>query len=314
MPKALAFFGGKVVPLEDAKVGVMTHALHYGTAIFEGIRGNWNEEQSKLFIFRPGEHYERFLQGCRILKIDIPYSADDLCRITVDLVEECGYQQDLYIRPLAFKSAQMVANLKLHELESDFALMMIPFGEYLDLQGAARCCTSSWRRMEDTMIPPRVKISGLYVNSILAKTEAVMAGFDEAIMLNHDGNVSEGTGENLFMVVQGRLVTPPSWDNILLGITRDTIMHLATQELGLEVEERTIRRSELYLADEVFLTGTAAHLTPVGHIDNRPIGEGGVGPVSKQLLELYSDVIRGKNPKYAHWCVAASPGLVTAQK
>jgi len=141
-----------------------------------------------------------------------------------------------------------------------------------------------------------------------------MAGFDEAIMLNNDGNVSEGTGENLFMVVKGRLVTPPSWDNILLGITRDTIIQLATQELGLEVEERTIRRSELYLADEVFLTGTAAHLTPVGHIDNRPIGEGDIGPVSKQLLELYSDVIRGKNPKYAHWCMAASPGLVTAQE
>ena len=206
----------------------------------------------------------------------------------------------------------MVANLKLHELEGDFALMTVPFGSYLDLEGAARCCTSSWRRMEDTMIPPRVKIAGLYVNSILAKTEAVMAGFDEAIMLNQDGCVSEGTGENLFMVVNGRLVTPPAADNILMGITRDTVIQLATQEMGLEVVERSIRRSELYLADEVFLTGTAAHLTAVGHIDNRPIGDGDTGPVAKQLLSLYSDVIRGKNPKYIHWCMSAAPGLVRA--
>ena len=312
--RTLAFFGGKFVPLEEAKVGIMTHALHYGTAIFEGIRGNWNEEQKKLFIFRPREHYERFLQGCRILKIEIPYNVDDLCRTTVELVQECGYQEDLYIRPLAFKSTQMVANLKLHELDSEFALMAMPFGAYLDLEGAARCCTSSWRRMEDTMIPPRVKISGLYVNSILAKTEAVMADFDEAIMLNQDGNVSEGTGENLFMVVQGKIVTPPSSDNILMGITRDTVIQVAREELGIEVAERSIRRSELYLADEVFLTGTAAHLTPVGHIDNRPIGDGNIGPVSRSLLDLYSDIIRGKNPKYAHWCIGIASKLVAAQE
>lgn len=307
MPKDLAFIGGKTVAIEDAKVGIMTHALHYGTAIFEGIRANWNEDKSKLFIFRPWEHYERFLHGCSILKIEIPYDVEALCRITVDLVEACGYSQDLYIRPLAFKSAQKVANLKLHELDSEFALMTVPFGNYLDLQGGARCCTSSWRRMEDTMIPPRVKIAGLYVNSILAKTEAVMAGFDEAIMLNHDGNVSEGTGENIFMVVKGQIVTPPSSDNILMGITRNTIAQLVQQEMGLEVVERTIKRSELYLADEVFLTGTAAHLTPVGHIDNRPIADGAIGPISSKLLDLYSDVIRGKNPKYEHWCLTASP-------
>ncbi len=311
-PKALVYFEKKFVPLEDAKVGVMTHALHYGTAIFEGIRGNWNEEKKKLYIFRPREHYERFLQGCRILKLDIPHSADDLCRITVELVEKCGYQQDLYIRPLAYKSEQKVANLKLHELASDFTLIAVPFGAYMNLKGAARCCTSSWRRMEDTMIPPRVKISGLYVNSIMAKTEAVMAGFDEAIMLNQDGNISEGTGENLFMVTKDKLITPPSWDNILMGITRDTVIQLATQELGIEVQERSIKRSELYLADEIFLTGTAAHLTPVGHLDNRPIGAGEVGPISRKLMDMYANLIKGKNPKYLHWCTAASPGLVTA--
>ncbi|MCH7786808.1 MAG: aminotransferase class IV, partial [Chloroflexi bacterium] len=180
MPEALAFFRGNVVPLSEAKVSVMTHALHYGTAVFEGIRGNWNEEQGKMFVFRLREHYVRFHQGCRILLLDIPYSVDELCEITLDLVRKSGYREDLYIRPLAYKSAERVANLKLQELDSDFTLMLNPFGAYINTDGAIRCCTSSWRRIDDTVIPPRVKIAGHYVNSILAKTEAVLAGFDEA--------------------------------------------------------------------------------------------------------------------------------------
>ena len=302
MPEALAFFRGKVVPLSEAKVSVMTHALHYGTAVFEGIRGNWNEVQGKMFIFRMREHYERFVQGCRIMMLDIPYTVDDLCRITIELIQACGYREDLYIRPLAYKSAERVANLKLQELDSDFTLMTIPFGAYIDTEGAIRCCTSSWRRIDDTMIPPRVKISGHYVNGILAKTEAVLAGFDEAIMLTQDGNVSEGSGENLFMVSNGSIHTPPVADNNLTGITRDSAIVLAQDELGLEIVERNIRRSELYLADEVFLTGTAAHITPVGSLDSRPIGDGDVGPVSRKLRDLYVPLIRGDNPKYLSWC------------
>ena len=302
MAQALAFFRGKVVPLSEAKVSVMTHALHYGTAVFEGIRGNWNEEQGKMFIFRMREHYERLLQGCRIMMLNIPYTPDDLCSITVELIQSCGYREDLYIRPLAYKSAERVANLKLQELDSDFTLMTVPFGSYIDTEGAIRCCTSSWRRIDDTVIPPRVKISGHYVNSILAKTEAVLSGFDEAIMLTQDGNVSEGSGENLFLVSNGVIHTPPVADNNLLGITRDSAITLAKNELGLDVVERNIRRSELYLADEVFLTGTAAHITPVGYLDSRPIGDGDVGPVTKELRDLYVELIRGDNPKYRHWC------------
>ena len=195
-----------------------------------------------------------------------------------------------------------MANLVLHELDSDFTLMTVPFGSYIDTHGAIACCTSSWRRIDDTMIPPRVKISGHYVNSILAKTEAVLAGFDEAIMLTQDGNVSEGSGENLFLVSDEVLHMPPVGDNNLTGITRDSAIQLATRELGLEVVERKIRRSELYLADEVFLTGTAAHITPVGRLDNRPIGDGEIGPVTGKLRDLYADVIRGNNPKYMDWC------------
>ena len=302
MPQSLAFFRGQIVPIEDAQVSVMTHALHYGTAVFEGIRGNWNEDEGKLFVFRMREHYDRLLQGCRMMLMDIPYSAEDLCDITVDLLQSCGYREDLYIRPLAYKSQELVANLKLQELDSDFTLMAVPFGNYIDAEGAIHCTTSSWRRIDDTVIPPRVKISGHYVNSILAKTEATLAGFDEAIMLNPDGNVSEGSGENLFLITNGAIFTPPVADNNLTGITRDSAITLASEELGIEVVERNIRRSELYLADEVFLTGTAAHITPVGSLDKRPIGDGEVGPITQKISDVYVDLIRGGNPKYRHWC------------
>ena len=264
MPKSLAYFRGNVVPIEDANVNVMTHALHYGTAVFEGVRGNWNQSKDSMFVFRMREHYVRLLQGCKMLMMDIPYTADDLCDITVDLVKQCAYKQDLYIRPLAYKSEELVANLKLQDLGSDFTLIMVPFGAYIESDGALTCCTSSWRRVDDTIIPPRVKISGHYVNSILAKTEATLAGFDEAIMLTPDGYVSEGSGENLFMVNGNKLVTPPVADNNLTGITRDSSISIACDELGMELEERRIRRSELYFAEEVFLTGTAAHI-PVSY-------------------------------------------------
>ena len=302
MPDALAFFRGKIVPLEDANISITTHALHYGTAVFEGIRGNWNEEQDSLYVFRMREHYERLLQGCKVMLMDIPYSADDLCAITIELLQSCGYSQDLYIRPIVYKSEELVANLKLHELASDFALITVPFGAYIETEGAIRCRTSSWRRIDDTIIPPRVKISGHYVNSILAKTEAVLGGYDEAIMLNQDGNVSEGSGENLFLISNGSLHTPLVAENNLTGITRDSVMKIATKEMGLNIVERSIRRSELYLADEVFLTGTAAHVTPVGELDNRPIGSGDAGPITAEIRSFYLDIIRGGNPDYLEWC------------
>jgi len=304
MPQELAFFHGNIVPISEAKVSVMTHALHYGTAVFEGVRGNWNEAQNKLFVFRMAEHYDRLLQGCRMMLMDIPYNTEDLCNITIELLQSCGYKQDLYIRPLAYKSQELVANLRLQDLDSDFTLMAVPFGAYIDAEGAIDCTTSSWRRIDDTIIPPRVKISGHYVNSILAKTEATLAGFDEAIMLTQDGDVSEGSGENLFMVVNGSIFTPPVADNNLTGITRDSAITLAKDLLGIEVVERRIRRSELYLCDEVFLTGTAAHITPVGSLDRRPIGEGGVGPITTKLRDAYGEVIKGDNPDYIRWCTA----------
>jgi branched-chain amino acid aminotransferase len=241
--------------------------------------------------------------------LDIPYSLEDLCNITVELVERSGFSEDVYIRPLAYKSAERVANLKLQELDSDFCLMAVPFGNYLGSDNL-RCCTSSWRRVDDPMIPARFKISGIYVNSILAKTEATMAGFDEAILLNQDGHVCEGSGENLFLAIDGKLYTPPIEDNVLPGITRSTVMQLAQGELGLEVVETRIDRSQIYIADECFLTGTAAHVTPVVEVDNRKIADGGVGPISAQVQKLYFDVVVGNVPKFLHWCTSATPRLV----
>jgi len=309
--KPYAFLKGEYVPLADAKVNIMTHALHYGTGVFEGIRGNWNDKKKILYIFRLREHYERLLRGCRMLMIDLPYTLEDLCQITVELIERCGYKEDIYIRPLAYKSAEKVANLKLQDLEDDFCLMAIPFGNYLG-SDLLRCCTSSWRRVDDPMIPARFKISGIYVNSILAKTEATLAGFDEAIVLNQNGHVCEGTGENVFVIADGKLYTPSIEENVLPGITRDAVIELARSELSLEVLERPINRSELYVADECFLTGTAAHLTPVIELDNRKIGNGEAGPISLKLQNLYSQVATGNNAKYLYWCTSAAPKLTRA--
>jgi branched-chain amino acid aminotransferase len=308
-----AYFHKQFVPLAEAKIGILTHALHYGTACFEGIRGNWNDEQEQLFLFRVKDHYERMLKGCRILKINIPYSADEMCQLTVKLVEKSGYREDVYIRPLAYKSSEAIG-VRLHNLDDDFFIIVTTLPAYLDAEKGVRCCTSSWRRVDDTMIPARGKITGIYVNSALAKTEANERGFDEAILLNHDGHVSEGSGENIFFVLEGKLVTPPSSDNILLGVTRDTVIQLARNEIGIETVETSVDRTELYLADEVFFTGTAAHVSPVIEIDHRPVGNGKIGKVSKELQRLYFEVIKGKNPKYLHWCTPAYSKLVKTRQ
>ena len=294
-----AFFKKQFMPLAEAKIGILTHALHYGTACFDGIRGQWNEEQ--MYLFRVREHYERMHRGCRILKIDLPYTVDELTRLTVELVEKSGYREDVYIRPLAYKSSEQIG-VRLHDLEDDFFIVVATLPAYLDAEQGARCCTSSWRRIDDTMIPARGKITGIYVNSALAKTEANVRGFDEAIMLTQDGHVSEGSGENVFIVLGNKLITPPSSDNILMGITRDTVIQLAQKELGVETIERSIDRSELYVADEAFFTGTAAHVSPILEVDERPVGDGEIGKLTKELQQLYFQIIQGRNPKYLDWC------------
>lgn len=308
-----AFFRKQFMPLPEAKIGILTHALHYGTACFEGIRGQWSDEQEQMLLFRVREHYERMHKGCRILRIDLPYSADELCKLTVELVERSSYREDVYIRPLAYKSSEQIG-VRLHDLEDDFLIIVATLPAYLDAEKGVRCCTSSWRRIDDSMIPARGKITGIYVNSALAKTEANKRGFDEAILLTQDGHVSEGSGENIFLVLEGKLVTPPSSDNILLGITRDTVMQLAQKELGIATVERQIDRSELYTAEEAFFTGTAAHVSPIIEVDERPVGSGAIGKLSKELQELYFGVIKGKNPKYLDWCTPAYSKVVKTRR
>ncbi len=298
---AYAFFKKEFVPLEEAKIGILTHALHYGTACFEGIRANWNKEEEQLYIFRCAEHYQRLLNSCKLLKITLPYSADKLCQLTVELLQKSGFKEDVYIRPLAHKSSE-VLGVRLHGLEDDILILVTTFGAYLDDKNGIKCCVSSWIRPDDNMIPARCKITGIYVNNALAKTEAIENGFQEAIMLTSDGYVSEGSGENIFLVKDGKLVTPGPYDRILLGITRDAVMKLAKAELGIETIERHIDRSELYMADEVFLTGTAAHLTPVVEIDHRKVADGKIGKLTKQLQKLYFDAEFGRNKKYLDWC------------
>ncbi|HET8910350.1 MAG TPA: branched-chain amino acid transaminase [Ktedonobacteraceae bacterium] len=295
------FMNGEFVPANQGVISVRTHGFAYGTGCFEGIRGYWNEQDQQVLLFRLREHYERLLRSCKVLLIDLPYTVDQLIEISVELVKRNEQRQNVYLRPVAYKADQTIG-VKLHGLTDSFILTSEPLGDYIDTTGL-RCGVSSWRRIDDNAIPARAKIIGAYVNSAFAKSEAVQNGFDEAIMLNNDGHVSEGSAENIFLVMNGELVTPAPTENILQGITRDTLMRLAQRELGRITRERAVDRTELYCADEIFLCGTGAQLAPVVSVDHRNIGDGTVGPISAALQQLYYDVVRGLKPEYRdEWC------------
>jgi branched-chain amino acid aminotransferase len=295
-----AYFKGKIVPYADAKIGVMTHALNYGTAVFGGVRGYWNEQEEELFIFRPQDHFRRFLNSMKMMVMDTGLDASGLTQVVVELIQQEGYRQDVYVRPLAYKSDEIIG-VKLHDLETDITMFSVPFDRYVSNDTGAHVTVSSWRRLDDNMIPARGKIAGAYVNTAFIKTDAVRAGFDEAIVLNQNGHLSEGSAENLFMVRDGVLMTPPVSENILEGITRRTVIELAREELGIEVVERPIDRTEVYICEEFFMTGTAAQVTAITKVDYREVGDGKMGPIATQLRELYNDVVRGKLKKYREW-------------
>lgn len=298
----VVFLNGEYLPGSAARVGIMTHALSYGTGVFEGIRGYWNDELGDVFIFRAREHFERMVQSCRIMRINLPYTVDELVEIAVQLVRRNGYRENVYLRPFAYKSDEIIG-VRLHDLTDHFTMYCVPMGDYVNTNGM-RCGVSSWRRVDDNMIPARAKVSGAYVNSALAKTEAQQNGFDEAIMLSSEGHVSEGSAENLFALIGNDLVTPPPSENILVGITRDTVIKLAQFELEQVVRERVIDRTELYVAQEVILVGTGAQIAPVVEIDHRPVGTGAIGPFGAKLQRLYGDVVRGRRPEYRHWLLS----------
>ncbi|RMH04068.1 MAG: branched-chain-amino-acid transaminase [Aquificota bacterium] len=298
--KEYAFFEGNFVPIEEAKISIKTNSFHYGTAVFEGIRAYWNEEHNQLYILFAREHYERLIKNCKAMFMELPYDVEDLVRITVELLRKNNIREDVYIRPIAyFKDLKLTP--KLIDYTPEIAIYTYSFGRYLDTSRGIRVKVSSWRRNDDNSIPSRWKVAGAYVNSALAKTEALLAGYDEAIMLNQHGFLAEGSGENVFIVKKGRVVTPSSSEHILEGITRSAVKKLLKNELMVEVEERPIARSELYTADEIFLTGTAAEITPVVEVDNRKVGKGEVGPITRELQTLYFNAVRGYMERYMGW-------------
>jgi len=295
------FYKGRVMPYADAKVGVLTHALNYGTAVFAGLRAYWNDDEKQLFVFRPQDHFKRFLQSGSLLLMKLPYTPDDLVRALTELIRKEGHKEDLYIRPLAFYGDEIIG-VRLHDVNPEVSIVVLPFGHYVSNEDSMHVTVSSWRRVDDNVIPARGKIAGAYVNSAFAKTDANRAGFDEVIVLNQDGHVSEGSAANFFMLRNGVWATPPITDNVLEGITRRTIIQLMREDLGMQVEERRIDRTELYLADEAFLCGTGVQIGAIGRVDYRNVGAGRIGEQTLRLRELYFNVVKGRVPKYRHWC------------
>ena len=295
-----AFFEGKFVPIEEANINIKTNSFHYGTAIFEGLRAYWNEEHQQLYILFAQEHYERLIKNARALFMELPYTAEELVDITRELLTRNNIRQDVYIRPIAYFK-DLALTPKLMDYTPEIAIYTYNFGRYLDTSEGVRVKVSSWRRNDDNSIPSRWKVAGAYVNSALAKTEALMAGYDEAILLNSQGYVSEGSGENIFLIREGKAITPAHNEHILEGITRKAVINLLKNDFVVRVEERSVARSELYVADEIFLTGTAAEVTPVIEVDNRKVGAGKIGDITRQLQELYFNAVRGNIERYRSW-------------
>jgi branched-chain amino acid aminotransferase len=295
-----AFFEGKIVPWSEAKINIATHGFLYGTSVFSGMRGYWNEEKKKLFVFRPFDHYRRLLNSARMMAMEIPYDEEGLIDLTMNLLRTDDWKQDVYLRPTIYK-ADMGIGVRLHNLKDEFCMFVMPFDKYVSNDTDAHVTFSSWRRIDDNAIPARGKIAGAYANSALIKTDANRAGFDEALALDGNGHVSEGSAMNIFMVRDGVVITPPVTDNILEGITRRSVIELARNELGLEVVERSIDRTEVFIGEEMFMTGTAAQIVAVTKIDHRPVGIGKMGPITTKLRELFDDVVHARNPKYQKW-------------
>ncbi len=306
-PDTIVWFDGDFVRLADANVNILTHALNYGTGMFEGIRGYYQD--GELYLMRATDHYERWKRNCGILRISVRPSAAELADITAELCRRNGFRSDVYVRPIAYKSATRLGIAP--DDQDSFAITALPSGAYFGGRGI-RAGVVSWRRVDDNAIPGRAKICGAYVNSVLAGDEARRNGHDEAILLNNDGHVAEGASCNLFIVRDGQLVTPPGSDNILEGITRASVMELAQREMGLTVVERSIDRSELYVCDEVFFTGTAVEVVPVMEVDHRPVGMGGIGPVTEALRTLYFDATHGFLKPYRRWLLPTGQSVLAA--
>jgi branched-chain amino acid aminotransferase len=290
------WMNGEFVDWERANVPILAHALHYGTAVFEGIRAY--ETSDGLSVFRLKEHMHRLKASAHAYMMPLPYSESDLCEATTALLAKNAMHNAAYIRPIAFKAAGGI-EIDFRKVPTWVAIVAIPFDKYFEKEGLD-VCVSSWRRTGEPSVLSLAKASGHYINSVLAKVEAVQNGFDEAIFLDQRGFVSEGTGENIFIVKQGILHTPPLSAGILEGITRDAVCTMARDQ-DLKLQERDIARGELYGCDEAFFTGTAVGISPILSIDRRRIGEGRPGPLTRRIQGLYSKVVCGNEKRYSHW-------------
>ena len=295
------YLEGKYVPDEQAVISVRTHAFLYGTSVFEGIRAYWVPEEKQLYVFRMREHFERILNSCKIMHMHPEYTDDDLCNIVIELLKKNAPKTDTYIRPTIFKSNKTIGP-KLTDNKDSLVIATTPLGDYIDCSNGLKVCVSNWRRSDDNAIPARAKISGCYANTALIVTDARLAGFDDAIVLKADGHVAEGSAMNLYLVEGNKLITSKPTDDILIGITRNTIKEIAENYLNLEVVEREIDRTELYLAEGAFYCGTGAQVMPIVSIDNRPVGNGKITEFVSQIQQLYSDIVRAKVSEYKHWC------------
>ncbi len=294
-----AFFEGKIVPFSEAKISIGTHALQYGTGAFGGIRGYLSDDGKSINIVRLKEHTARLLRSAKLLRMDLPFTPDSLAEVVVELTKKNAPTTDTYFRPFVYKSTVSLSP-KLQGLDDELAIYMLPMGDYLDTTRGQTAIVSSWTRSADNMIPSRGKFTGSYIGSAFAKDQAMAYGCDDAIMLNADGKVAEGSAANLFIVRDGTLITPPVTSDILEGITRRTIIELAG-ELGIPVEQRGIDRTELYIADEAFFCGTGVQVAWIEQIDGRTIGNGTQGAVAKQLYDTLFAIFRGKTSDHSDW-------------
>lgn len=306
------FMRGQFVPYAEANISIMSHALHYGTGAFAGMRAYWNDEQAQMYSFRPLDHFERLLQSASLLRMHFDYRPEDLFDILKQLIVMQGFRENCYIRPLVYVSEETLA-VRMHDLECDLAIIVRPLGEsgYISIEGGAHVCFSPWRRVDDNAIPARGKIAGAYVNSMMVKSDAMLSGYDDGLMLNNDGHVAEFSAANFMMLRKGVVITPPISANILEGITRRSLIQMLRDDLGLEVVERQIDHTEVYLADEIFMCGTGAQISPVTRVEHRPVGNGEVGPITRRLRDLFMNTVYGREDKYRDWVAPIYPAADT---
>ena len=297
--KGVAYLDGQFVPIEEARISIATHAFNYGTGYFEGIRGYWNSEHEQVYLVKLHHHFRRLLNSCRLFRIDIGMTAEDLCDIAVELVRRGHYREDVYVRPIAYKASPVI-RVGLLGLEDAFCCYTAPMGAYHDLRQGLSVTVSGWRRNDDNSIPARAKATGGYINAALAIADAQAAGFDEAIMLTQDGHISEASSANIFLVMNGRLIMPAVADDILVGITRGALIEVAGR-LGIPLQERRVDRTELYVADEIFLCGTGVQVSPVTNVDGRMIGDGKMGEITRAIQDLYLAGGHGEVEEFRHW-------------